>query len=979
VISSQPTFTAFYEALYPGRSPFPWQVRLVEQVLQEGWPNLLDLPTGVGKTTALDVALYCLAIKPEAMPRRALLVVDRRIVVDQGADHARAIQHKLQAARNGVLKELADALRALWGGQLTDAPFTVAVLRGGMPRDNDWARRPDQPVLGVSTVDQVGSRLLFRGYGIGPKSASIHAGLLGNDTLILLDEVHLARPFAQTLEAIRSRFRRAVPGLPDRFFVVQMSATPGKSLTSARVFGLASEDRAHPTLSERLTASKLTRLVSVKVTGSDEGKKREVLAEYAVKEALTLQAGGAKIVGLVVNRVDTARLALQLLEKQQKITDVILVTGRMRPLDRDRVVHEHLLPRAGAGRMRSTDDRPFIVVATQCIEAGADLDFDGLVTECASLDALRQRFGRIDRRGELKQTHSVVLGRSDLVAAKADDPIYGGAPAATWQWLTEISEKGQLDFGIHALPSPQDAEGVLREELLAPAVDAPVMLPTHLDSWAQTSARPTPDPDVALWLHGPQKATADVQIVWRADLDLSDGRRDESVDRLNACRPSSLEAVTVPLSAARQWLGGVSKDVPPAIADVVAGSAEGTKESDERWQGLIRRNAAANQANVALRWDGDDSELIRAQDLRPGDVLIVPTAKGGLAAGSFDPDSASTVLDLADLAQLRGRGVATLRLDLGPLTAWGLPGDVLRAMPALSQEESMDDVRERTLDWIKTLPSSPSDTFVGTATEWQAALRAWKLKRQNIHVVGEQIIVSARIPKPELPDNLELSEALTEDDDSSFRQVEVTLEKHSTDVRDYADRFSKGIGLGADLAHDVALAGWFHDIGKVDPRFQRWLVGGSEVRAALLTTPLAKSALPAGNTMQRRQARKQAGYPVGCRHELLSLNMIQANEEVLDRAKDRDLVMHLVASHHGWCRPFAPPIDDSEDLHVELRQQGDRLLGTTQHHLARLDSGVPDRFWHLLEKYGWWGLAWLEAVLRLADHRASEDETEAAK
>jgi CRISPR-associated endonuclease/helicase Cas3 len=131
--------------------------------------------------------------------------------------------------------------------------------------------------------------------------------------------------------------------------------------------------------------------------------------------------------------------------------------------------------------------------------------------------------------------------------------------------------------------------------------------------------------------------------------------------------------------------------------------------------------------------------------------------------------------------------------------------------------------------------------------------------------------------------------------------------------------------------------------------------------------------------MQRRQARKQAGYPVGCRHELLSLNMIQANEEVLDRAKDRDLVMHLVASHHGWCRPFAPPIDDSEDLHVELRQQGDRLLGTTQHHLARLDSGVPDRFWHLLEKYGWWGLAWLEAVLRLADHRASEDETEAAK
>jgi CRISPR-associated endonuclease/helicase Cas3 len=347
-----------------------------------------------------------------------------------------------------------------------------------------------------------------------------------------------------------------------------------------------------------------------------------------------------------------------------------------------------------------------------------------------------------------------------------------------------------------------------------------------------------------------------------------------------------------------------------------------------------------------LRWDGDDSELIRAQDLQPGDVLVVPTTKGGLRAGSFDPGSTSAVADLGDLAQLRGRGVATLRLDSGALTAWALPDDVVRAMPTPIEEEATADLRDRVLDWLMTLPAEPTEGFVGAEREWRAALRAWRLGRRSIQIVGGQIIVSARVPRSEGPDELELFEALTEDDDSSFRHAEVTLERHSGDVRDYAGRFSEGIGLGADLASDVALAGWLHDVGKADPRFQRWLVGGSEVRAALLAAPLAKSALPAGNATQRRQARKQAGYPVGCRHELLSLDMIHKNEEVLSRAKDRDLVMHLVASHHGWCRPLAPPFDDPDELRVSLKQQEDQFVGTTQHHLARLDSGVSDRFWH---------------------------------
>ena len=346
-------FVEFYQALH-NRAPRPWQDRLVRQVLASGWPTLLDLPTGVGKTSALDVALYCLARAPERMPRRTILVVDRRVVVDQGAIHARKVKLALSSAKGGALKEVADALRALFDGEASDPPFAVSVMRGGMPRDNDWARRPDQPVIGVSTVDQVGSRLLFRGYGVGPRSASIHAGLIGNDTLILLDEVHLAVPFAQTLEAIKERRQGISTTLPDRFTVVQMSATPADDEGKAR-FQLDEADRGDSGLRRILGASKRASLKLVKVSGEDEAKKRDALAREAVEQATGLLEKGARSVGLVVNRVDTARTAAELARKAGKQT--ILVTGRMRPLDRARCAlcagQQRQRPGASAGRRRA--------------------------------------------------------------------------------------------------------------------------------------------------------------------------------------------------------------------------------------------------------------------------------------------------------------------------------------------------------------------------------------------------------------------------------------------------------------------------------------------------------------------------------------------------------------------------------------------------------------------------------------------------
>ena len=85
-------------------------------------------------------------------------------------------------------------------------------------------------------------------------------------------------------------------------------------------------------------------------------------------------------------------------------------------------------------------------------------------------------------------------------------------------------------------------------------------------------------------------------------------------------------------------------------------------------------------------------------------------------------------------------------------------------------------------------------------------------------------------------------------------------------------------------------------------------------------------------------------------------------------------MLHLIASHHGGCRPFAPVVLDTESVCVGYAASGYEMHWTGPTGLERLDSGVADRFWRLTRRYGWWGLAWLEALVRLADWRRSEWE-----
>jgi CRISPR-associated endonuclease/helicase Cas3 len=396
-------FTGFCEAVH-GYEPFPWQRRLAREVAEHGWPGVLDLPTAAGKTSTLDVALFTLALQAEGDPRtrlRVFFIIDRRLVVDQAAQHARKLKVALEDDKaHPLVKEVARRLLK-YGGP---GPLHVAALRGGMYREDSWARALNQPTVCVSTVDQVGSRLLFRGYGLSEYRRPVHAALVGNDALFLIDEAHLSRPLLETLQAVQKYRGWAERPITLPFAVVEMSATPRNE---GKRFTLAPEDRKHPTLKKRLEAPKPASLQEpAQLEGEAVKRAREVI-----------QQGMAGVVGVVVNRVSSARSVFEELRTDDQ-ADAVLLTGRIRPWDRERLLGTWL-DRMKVGRPRHPANKPLVVVATQTVEVGADLDFDFLITEAAPLSSLRQRFGRLDRLGDFWHGRGVILRRK----TKDTDPI----------------------------------------------------------------------------------------------------------------------------------------------------------------------------------------------------------------------------------------------------------------------------------------------------------------------------------------------------------------------------------------------------------------------------------------------------------------------------------------------------------------------------------------------------------------------------
>ena len=955
--------------------PFPWQQDLLERVASTGqWPDLLDLPTAAGKTAVIDVAVFLMALRDDA-PRRVVFVIDRRVVVQQAAARARRLAERLLDSDDPSIEMVARQLRRLTAQDVDrgSPPLQWAELRGGIVRDESWALRPDVPTVLVSTVDQVGSRLFFRGYGISQRMRPVHAGLLANDVLFLLDEVHLARPFADTLAAIASRYRPpGEAGVPDRWQVAELSATPGESAGRRLVHRLSDRDRdpaVTPLLTRRLSARKPATKRKIKSRGEDGPDQRQALAREAAQSARSIvSAGQHRVVGVIVNRVDTARLAYEELGGDPAF-DRYLITGRMRPFDRDELLAQ-INPRIRTGRARQADDRPVVIVGTQSIEAGADFDFDALVTECASYDALKQRFGRVDRDGVLSgrntPSQSVILVVPDEAKKRAKDPVYGLALAKTWAWLPS----GEFDFAS-LQPDPGQASG-----LLAPRPPAPVLLASHLDRWVQTSPYPDADPDVALWLHGLADSSADVNLIWRADLTealLTQDNGAVAENLVSSCRPASGEAMPVPMRAVRAWLATAAPDgrsVPVADIEGVA--------TDADVDGTLHGNMPIRPV---LLWRGDESHIARqVRDIGPGDTLVVPASYGGIMALNWAPASRIPVTDLGHRAAAAQRLQAMLRLHpsvLGQLTG-NLPG--LPVPDAVDADIYADD--QTVIDqWLAMATAmSSGDATTDQIITWlhQDPRRiVLRVPIANNEMSGAAIfVVTSKRPMPHPAGRDSLADTVEyEPETSSFTGSPTGLYEHLEDVGQWARSLAVACGLPGTLADDLKLAGRLHDLGKADPRFQALLRRGLVTGNGLL----AKSGVMASERAERERARREAGYPRGGGHELLSVALAQGSSALADSATDWDLVLYLVASHHGSCRPFAPVIRDAHPLTVSVDFDGLQLKHSSATGMAQIDSGIADRFWSLVRRYGWFGLAWLESILRLADHSASAEEQAAAR
>ncbi|MGH9102547.1 MAG: CRISPR-associated endonuclease Cas3'' [Acidimicrobiales bacterium] len=510
---------------------------------------------------------------------------------------------------------------------------------------------------------------------------------------------------------------------------------------------------------------------------------------------------------------------------------------------------------------------------------------------------------------------------------------------------------------------PQALDRVLtparRRELATEPTLAPVVLGPALEAWARTSPTPEPDQAVAPYLHGVVRAAAEVLVCWRAGLPSPNGDLEAWQEELRTAPVTGDETLLVPLWEARRFLAG--RDVPIGpLSDL-----EGAPEPDDDLADLEEREPLSA---VVVTVDGQVRSADR-RSLRPGTTLVLRSEDGGHDEWGWTGQSGDQpVPDVADLV-LHGRGRLRLRWRpevIGVERLPNLPDDDSQG-PTVALGEALAELREEQLEsGISSLVGDLCRRLAEVGRPVRAAdrgpdqIRWWILEARR-----------SKAPDPATKDDDEVS--------TSGSLQPVSLRRHLWDVARRAEEQARLLGLAPSLVRSVELAGRAHDLGKADPRFQAMLHGGEELRALAAPEPLAKSGMDPTDGAAFRRARQRSRWPRGMPHEAISAALVaelHSTRPDLFDGVDAELVHHLVQSHHGRARPLLPPLVDDDPQAVRV---GLPVASCTDaeaegsSHRDLVDWEGPSRFARLGRRYGWWGLALLEAIVRLADIEASAE------
>ncbi len=841
-------------ALLTGNEPFPWQRALYERFLVGDFPRACDLPTGLGKTSVIALWLLALANNPR-LPRRLVYVVNRRTVVDQSTAEAERLRKQLSSSEAQHLRGALDEMSSL----PSESPLAISTLRGEFADNAQWRRDPSRPAVIVGTVDMIGSRLLFNGYGCGFRSKPLHAGFLGQDSLLVHDEAHLEPAFQSLLMSIANEQQHSREPRPLK--VLALSAT-GRETPD---FTLTDADLRNATVQQRLHARKGLELHLV-------GDRKELPERIAAK---TAELEGKVIVFL--SSVEHAEKCAQALRKTKKDA-VATLTGTMRGAERDELVTNavfaRFLPRPGDVKVK---EGTVFLVATSAGEVGIDLSADHLVSDLPPFDALAQRLGRVNRYGEGDaRVHVFVekLKEPPQTRAAGDDDAEDDEKAGkrkdeleharyfTRELLGELPERAD---GLRDA-SPAALRALAHEARLkasSPQPDIHHVDALHFDRWSYTTiTAPLPGrPAVAEWLHGvaewePPRTT----VAWRSEVAWL---TQELLGR--ATLDDFLS--DYPLRS-RETLSDVTSRVLKHLEKLAA-----RDENAEANVWLVRHDAEAHM--VKLRRLLDDYDNKRNPTLDDA-TIVLPPSVGGLSDGLFDGSSGFDEKQTYDLGPKEGeRRVHEAEEKTNPT-------DGMRLVRAVKRKIDGDDV-----------------------TQW------WHLYAVSLRA---------------------------DDDGSRTATSNLQLDVHLKRTEAWAARIGQRLGLGDVERKALARAGRAHDLGKQRRVWQRSIKNYKE-------PALAKGLM---------QPAELGGY----RHELGSLHDADFSGLSDD---EKDLAMHAVAAHHGRARPHFP-VHESFDPEVK-----DEMT-------APLVAATPLRFDRLQHRYGRWGLAWLESILRAADVLGSEDQ-----